>query len=140
MEDREDKETVMEPLRQIGIAIALVVVLYGIMLILDSLFNILGAYIGHYLWLFYQIVVAILIIFVGAKLYVIAKTIKVVDLKRMARSFQKEKASLQALIVPPAFLITLFLLAGLLPLHSGNIISEWYKPIFQLFHQTKRTS
>jgi len=59
--------------------------LYGIILILDSFLGMASVYVGYYLWVFYQILIAIVVIFVGIRLYSASRKIRVADLDLIKR-------------------------------------------------------
>jgi len=84
MNDQVDQEVLIKYAKQIGIAIAILLILYGVILILDSLLGMTSVYVS-YLWVFYQILVAIVAIFVGIRLYSASRKIRVADLGLIKR-------------------------------------------------------
>jgi len=66
----------MKHLRQACFAIAAILILYGIVRLSNLLLDLVKIYVSHYLWIAFQIIATILIIFIGLRVYSIAKTIK----------------------------------------------------------------
>ena len=98
MTEHESRELTIEYLKQVCFAVAILLVLYGIVQVLNFLSDLANIYVSYYLWIAFQIIVAILIIFIGFRVYSIAKTIKTTNITELWRRAQ------------PSFLV--LLLAG----------------------------
>lgn len=103
----------MKYLRQICVAVAILLILYGAMQLIDRLSSLVNIYVSWYLWIVFQIIAAILIIFIGLRLYSLGKTI-------MAANFTQRRSEAR----PYVFALLLGGLAllpvTLLPLPSSN--------------------
>lgn len=76
MSDRADHEAAMKYLKQICIAVAIFLLFYGALLILNLLLNVADFPVGDGLRILSQVIVAIFLIFIGIRIYSVAKTIR----------------------------------------------------------------
>lgn len=83
MNDIENRRVATKYLTQICIAVAILLIFYGVMWFLSAFSDIANFSVSYYLWIFFQMIVAILILFIGFKVYCVAKTIKVANLTRL---------------------------------------------------------
>jgi len=79
------REVAMKYLRQICVAVAILLVLYGVVQLLNFLSDLANIYVSYYLWIAFQIIVAVLIIFIGFRIYSVAKTIIATNLAQLWR-------------------------------------------------------
>ena len=117
-----NREMAMKYLKQICVAVAILLILYGVLQLLNYLSDLANIYVSYYLWIAFQIIIAVLIIFIGFRIYSVAKTItatNVVQLWREARP-QFSVILLGCLTLLP---VTLF------PLPGSNTLSS---QLFQL--------
>lgn len=103
MSDQTDREAAMKYLKQVCVAIATLLVLYGIVQLLNFLSDLANVHMSYYLWLAFHVIAAVLIIFIGFRVYSVAKTIRVTHLIRLWREAH------------PQFLVPLLGCAVLLP-------------------------
>jgi len=90
MTEQKSQELTMKYLKQICFAVAVLLVLFGIVQILNFLSDLANIYVSYYLWIAFQIVAAILIIFIGFRVYSIAKTIKATNLTQLWREMRPQ--------------------------------------------------
>lgn len=83
MSDATSREVAMKYLKQICVAVAILLVFYGVVHLLNFLSDLANIPISYYLWILFQIIVAILIIFVGFRIYSVAKTIKLTNVTQL---------------------------------------------------------
>jgi len=88
MTEQTCQETAMKHLRQACLAIAVILILYGIVRLSEFLLDLVKIYVSHYLWIAFQIIAAILIVFIGLRVYSIAKTIKAARFSLLWREFR----------------------------------------------------
>lgn len=79
---------VKRDLRQVCVAVAILLFLYGILQLLKSISDLASISVSYYLWIAFQIIVAILIIFIGFKAYSVAKALKAASLTPLWREAQ----------------------------------------------------
>lgn len=79
------KEATARYLRQIFIAAAILLVLYGIMQMLSFLSDLTNVATSYWGWIIFQIIAAIFIIFIGLRVYSLAKTIRSANLTQLSR-------------------------------------------------------
>jgi len=113
----------MKYLKQICYAVAVLLVLFGIVQMLNFLSDLANIYVSYYLWIAFQIVAAILIIFIGFRVYSIAKTIKATNLTQLWREMRPQFLGL-------TLGCSVLLTVTLYPLPASSSI---YPQIFQLY-------
>lgn len=121
MTEKKSRELTMKYLKQVCFAVATLLVLYGIIQLLNLLSDLANIYVSYCLWVAFQIVAAILIIFIGFRVYSIAKTIKATNLMQLWREMRPQ---FLGLILGCSVLLTV----TLYPLPASSSI---YPQIFQ---------
>lgn len=96
MSEADSQKATMNCVKQICIAVAALLILYGFLHVLNLLSDFANVAISYYLWIFFQIVVAFLVIFIGLRIYSIARTIRQTSLKPL---WHEIRAHLLALLV-----------------------------------------
>lgn len=120
---RADKEYAMKYLKQVSIAVAILLVLYGIAQLLNFLFDLANFPGAYYLLALFQIIAAVLFIFIGFRVYSVAKTIKSANL---ANLWEMGRNQIHALLLGSLALLPLMLY----PLLSSG------PPFYQAFPST----
>jgi len=85
---QSEREEVLRYLKHVCFAVAVLLVLYGIIQLLNFLSDLAGIYVSYYLWLSFHVIAAILIIFIGFRVYSMSKTIKVTQLASFWAGFR----------------------------------------------------
>jgi len=83
-----EREAALRYLKQVCFALALLLILYGVIQLLNFLLDLANIYVGYYLWLSFHVLAAFVIIFIGFRVYSIAKTIKMTHLTVVVGGFR----------------------------------------------------
>jgi len=94
MSEHLSRESTKGYLRQISIAVAILLVLYGIVKLLNFLSDLAKIDLSYYLWTTFQIIVSLLIIFIGFRVYSIAKMLRLVDFVQLWREARPQLLAL----------------------------------------------
>jgi hypothetical protein len=119
--EQKSQEPTTKYLKQVCFAVAILLVLYGIVQVLNFLSDFASIYVSYYLWVAFQIIAAILIIFIGFRVYSIAKTIKATNLTQLWKEVRPQLLGLTL----GCFVLVTF---TLYPLPASNPV---YPQIFQ---------
>jgi len=114
MSEAESQKATMKYLKQICIAVAVLLILYGFLHLLNFLSDFTNVAVSYYLWIFFQIVVAFLIIFIGLRVYSVARTIRQTSLSQL---WHKARAHLLVLLIGCITLLPI----TLYPLPASNL-------------------
>jgi len=101
-----NKEAATRYMKQVFIAVAILLVLYGIAQLLNFLLDLSNFPSGYYLFLLFQIIVAVLAIFIGFRVYSLARTIKLTNLTKI---WQAERFQILTLLLGSLPLLPLML-------------------------------
>lgn len=83
MSDVKNQRAAMKNLKQICIAVAILLILYGVVHLLGAFSDLANFSVGQYSWIFCQIIVAVLILFIAFRVYCMSKIIELTDLPRL---------------------------------------------------------
>jgi hypothetical protein len=73
MIDGDDKRAI-KYLKQMTLAIAILLILYGAAYLLNNFLDVINFSLSYLVWMFFQIVLAVILIFVGTRIYMLSKT------------------------------------------------------------------
>lgn len=106
---QSERGATLRYLKQVCFAVALLLILYGVIQLLNFLLDMAKAYVGYYLWLSFHVLAALVIIFIGFRIYSIAKTIKTSNLTISVGDFRPQLLGLllSCLALLPAILYPL---------------------------------
>jgi hypothetical protein len=77
MGEETKKQTSDKNVRQILFAIATILILFGLFYLVDNLSNLLNFSVSYYLWLIFQLILSLLVVFIGFKMYRIGKNFEI---------------------------------------------------------------
>jgi len=80
MSEAAGQKAAMKYLKQICIAVAALLIFYGVLRLLNFLSDFTNVTVSYYFWIFFQVIVAFLIIFIGVRVYSVARTIEQISL------------------------------------------------------------
>jgi hypothetical protein len=83
MSEAASQKAAMKCLKQICIAVAALLIFYGVLHLLNFLSDFTNVAVSYYLWIFFQIVIAFLVIFIGLRVYSVARTIRQISLGQL---------------------------------------------------------
>lgn len=116
MSEAASQKAAMKYLRQICIAVAALLVLYGVLYLLTFLSDFTNVTVSYHLWIFFQIIAATLIIFIGLRVYSVARTVRQINLGQF---WHEARPHLLALLLGCVTLLPI----ALYPLPSSNLFN-----------------
>jgi hypothetical protein len=73
MSEETRKEAFNKYVKQILFGIATILILFGLFYLIDDLTNLFNISISYYLWIFFQLILALLVIFIGFRVYCVGR-------------------------------------------------------------------
>jgi len=121
MSEETDREAMKKYLGQTFVAVALLLVLYGFVQLLNIVSDLTNVYISYNWWMLFQIIAAFLIIFIGVRIYLMARKTKFANLSKFWCEIRLQFLSLSLALLSVAPFV-------LYPMPAS---SSLYPPMFQ---------
>ena len=119
------KETVNKFMKQILLGIAMILILFGLFYLIDNLSNLFNFSISYYLWTFFQLILALLIIFIGIRVYSVGKHLdSAINIK-----FRNLRLSQILALVTGSLILTSLVMSPLSAASLGQMFQHTHAPI-----------